>query len=480
MNYIEKLKCGLPISKVFKSTRTTPYRHLFIVSACKKEALLHHSDSSTTFVSDWYDHIDDFSNYVYTKVYLSNKYNYIYSSGELVSPYWSDEMRTRGVTLWPIAFNGKYNFIKEDGGLLLNSYADGIWVDGDNQGSFIIKETDDCKNCFHSKNYYSRLNDNGEQELIDGTKYDNIPIVDVYSSKNELSERLILHRRLFSISIEDINGKEIVSDFARLITYSDRPISDMKGISEGNHGSLFSVRKVELADREELLLSYDFATVQCEDGFRVLCFSTETLLPDTFEEVVVLRALFIKVRKNSLWNVIDKYGDYVSKVDWFDEIELLNNGNAIVKKGEQYNFLKSNGILLFSEWFDKIENSSENDKYIVRRGCMYNVIDSNLRFASSKWQDAIEGLPFAAESKCVSTHLRHKHWSNIQIYDPVWIKKNGLIIECYVLAQETNKLTLLWKDGEGGNFEAKVVSIYNCGYDCAQTSLGTVYCNRPK
>lgn len=479
MSYIEKLNDGQPISKVFTSSRETQYRHLYIVSARKKEALLYCSDERKSFLSEWYDHIDDFDNFIYTKVYLGENYNYIYPSGKLVSPYWSNEMSKMGQSFWPISFNGKYNLIKDDGSLLLHEFADGIWADENGNNSFVIKLVSTHS---YSRVYsYHRLGSDGKTQYLEQhTKYDRMPIVDVYSSRSNLTDRLILHRRLFSLSIEDSLGKELVSNVLGIIRYNVSPISDLDGISEGDQGALFSVWKEELAGREELLLFYDFATVRCKDGCRVLCFSTDTLLPDTYEEIIVLRSLFIKVRKDGAWNIIDKYGDYLSKELWFDTIELMNNGNAIVKKGEQYNFLKSNGILLSPEWYDEITPTLEAGKYVVRRGDSYNVIDNNLRLANRMWQDTTEGLPQMKPIASASGSRGRRNCFNVQAYDMVWVNHDGSIVECYVLSHSGSKLTILWpKDGKR-MVEAKEIEIrYNNSGDSIPTPMGQLYFNKP-
>ena len=412
MDYVVKLNNGQPLSKVFTSFRETPYRNLYIVSARKKDALLHYSDEKILFLSEWYDKIEDFDNYIYSKIYHGELYNYIYPTGKLVSPYWSDEMNRIGQTLWSITFNGKYNFIKDDGSLLLSPFAEGIWIDDNSNNSFIIGYS--SRHSFTHEYSYRRISSDGKTEFMKKPQgFDKIPVVDVYSSKSNLTDKLIIHRRLFSSSIEDLDGKELLSGIRRIIEYNVKPISDLDGISEGDQGILFSVRKQELAGKEEILLFYDFVSVQCEDGYRVFSFSTESFLPDTFEDVQVLRSLLIKVRKNGVWNIIDKYGDYLSKDLWFDSIDILNNGNAIVKKGSLFNFLKSNGIVLSSEWYDEIIQTSDNDKFIVRKNNLYNIIDRNLRLASRKWQETTDGLPKALEKSNVQVQSRHKSWPNI-------------------------------------------------------------------
>ena len=74
MDYIDKLEGGQPISKVFPSCRKTTYRNLYIVSSKGKEALFHYSDENKVLLSAWYDHIDEFDNFIYTKVYFKDKY----------------------------------------------------------------------------------------------------------------------------------------------------------------------------------------------------------------------------------------------------------------------------------------------------------------------------------------------------------------------------------------------------------------------
>lgn len=383
MNYIEKLNNGQPISKVFTSTRKTQYRDLYIVSARKKEALLHYADKMATFLSEWYDSIDDFDNFIYTKIHLGDKYNYIYPSGKLVSPYWSDEMNKMGQILWPICFNGRYNFIRDDGSLLLRKFALGLW--SDDSDTLILQ--------YSSIEFECLAKDGHTKFLTIKRNKKEISVADAYSSKSNITDRLFLHRCLFSLSIENLNGKELVSDILGIIRYDAVSVSALNGISDGEQGSMFSVKRVQLNGKEELLLFYDFATIKCTNGYRLLCFSTDSILSDTFENVQVLSSLFIKVQKGGLWNIIDKYGDYVSPLLWFDSVDLMSNGNAIVKKGEQYNFLKSNGILLSSEWYDEILPAADPGKFIVRQNSLYNLIDNNLRLCNQKWQDTLAGIP---------------------------------------------------------------------------------------
>lgn len=478
MDYINKLNDGKPLSKVFTLSRKTPYRDLHIVSAKKKEALLHYSEEKIEFLSEWFDHIEDFENFIYTKVYLGEKYNYIYPTGKLISPYWSDEMSKMGQTLWPISFNGKYNFIKDDGNLLFGDYFDGLWEDLGGSNSLVIRRP--SNNTYSRGNYYDRLTSDGNtHSLGNNIKYDSKPVVDLYSFKSKLSERLFIHRRLFLLSIEDSDGKELVSDVLDVIKHNVRPISDIEGISEGYHGSLFCVRKEMLADKEELLLFYEFATIHCANGYRLLCFTTDSLHPDTFEEVQILRSLYIKVRKNGVWNIIDKYGDYVSKDIWFDSIELMNNGNAIVRKGEKCNFLKCNGILLSPDWYDEILPSTGDSKYVVRCGNTYNVIDVNLRFICRNWADTTDTLPCSPKMTNVQNSIIRKTLSTTRLYDPVWVNHGGAIIECYILSYTNRTLTILCPMDDSGKVDVKVVEIrHTNGREIILTNMGPLYFNK--
>lgn len=506
MDYIDKLEGGQPISKVFPSCRKTTYRNLYIVSSKGKEALFHYSDENKVLLSAWYDHIDEFDNFIYTKVYFKDKFNYIYPTGKLVSPYWSDEMSRMSQVLWPISFNGMYNFIKDDGSLLLRDFAKDMWAESN---SFIIEIAN--SGLLYPRDSYYCLTSDGKTQLLERFKCDSIIVleltpddkldffetskgnvenaknivVDMYSSKLRLTEDLLLYRRLFSLIIEDDNGKELISDIIGVVKYNVRPICDFAGVTEGEQGILFSFRKMMLAGNEELLLFYDFVSIRVKDGYRILSLLTGAILPDTFEDVQVLDSVFIKVRKDGLWNIIDKYGDYVSKELWFDSIELMNSGNSIVRKGEQYNFLKSNGILLSSGWYDEIVPTIEQDKFVVRQGDMCNMIDGNLLFLKRKWQGPTESslLLLSEKPKDLASQL-HKQWSTIRKNDSVWIGNDGIIIQTYVLACQKNELTIIWSINEKGKVEVKILRLSFMGddmdcYDSFQTSIGTLYINKP-
>lgn len=466
INYINKLINGQPISKVFSSNRDTQYRHLYIVTAGRKEALLHYSlsEGNICFLSEWYDHIDDFNNFIYTKVYLKEKYNYIFPSGQLVSPFWSDEMEQMGQELWPISFNGVINFINHDGELLLDQFTNNACMEDCNERTFVI----------YSNYAYYRVFSDGRQQYL-GNSYLGTPMTDLYSTEKKLTDHLILHRRLFSFSICDLDGTELVSNVQDIIRYNRRPLNNSEGISEGNQGILFTTRKELFAGKEELLLSYDFITVKFDGGYKLLCLSTESCIPDIFEEVRILDDLFIKVKKNGAWNLIDKYGDYLSKDLWYDDIELIGNGNAIVKKGKLLNFLKSNGKLLSQEWYDEITPSVDN-RYIVRRGGFYNIVDSNLRMNSAKWSGNSDGFPMASQFNSQDI----KDWSNIQRCDSVYLERGNNYQECFILSRSGEKLTILLPDKDNTSLETKEVEIhYYFGGEPISTSIGTLRLNNP-
>ncbi len=166
---------------------------------------------------------------------------------------------------------------------------------------------------------------------------------------------------------------------------------------------------------------------------------------------------------------------------WFDSIELMNNGNAVVKKGMQYNFLKSNGTLLSSEWYDEITPASEAGKFVVRRGSAYNVIDNNLRFISRKWQDSIEDFPCFPQKATAPNLTVRKSWSNIQLYDPVWLNDGGDIVECYFLSYSGGKLTILWPIGDTvvKKYDMMVEMSYDNNEESVWTPRGWLHLNNP-
>ncbi len=474
MDYIEKLYDGQSLSTVFDSYRRTPYKYLFIVSAGTKDALLHYSDENKAFLSEWYDKIEDFKNFIFTKVYLKKSYNYIYPTGRLVSPFWSDDMKIMGQKIWPLSFNGKYNFIKDDGSLMLDYFADGIWTNENKKNSYIVKSISD-----DSDIYMFSIDEDGIKRLFDANSYNNKPIVDVYSSLEPLTERLFIHRRLFSISIDNADGQEIVSGLDRIIRFYSRPLSDIEGFSEGYQGLLFSLKKEVLAGKEELVLSYEFVIVQSGSEYKIVSFSTESVILDTFEDIQVGKSLSINVKKNGLWNIIDKYGDYVSKDLWFDSIEVLPNGNAIVTKDGKSNFLKSNGLLLSKDWFDEIRSVGDTNKFAARRGDLFNYYNSNLRLLNPKLQENLDVHLAPPELICAATSPEKKSLSTIQAYDPVWILNNSVIIECYVLTYANNILTILWQNSENSVIEGKEINISYYADSGVETQFGTLYLDRP-
>lgn len=480
MDYLEKLKSGKSLKEVFSSVRETPYRYLFIVSAKGKDALLHYSEG-ISFLSEWYDRIDDFDNFIFTKVYLSDNYNYVYSTGKLISPYWSDEMEKMDQHLWPIAYNGRYNFIIEDALLFKDAFADGVWADEENLGSFIIKE----KTSSYSSQYDSfyRVTAEGKKVFLENSSpYKNKPVEDLYSSEMRLTESLTLHKRLSVLSISDSSDRTIAREFSKIITYRDRPISVSDGLSEGLVGSLFIVRKETISNQEILFLSYFFATIQYSNGYRVLCYSSELLLPDTYEEVQVLKCPCIKVRKNNVWNIVDKYGDYLSKDLWFDNIELLYSGNAIVSKDGRLNFLKSNGNLFSPEWYDEITTSTEAGKFILRKGELYNIIDCNLQLMRRAWFDSKDELPLKEESDIRSSWFPiYKTMKSIKAFDTIWLKDtNKRITEFFLLNLGTNSLSII-QPTRDNSYTIKSIAVY--GYspnaDYCRTPIGTFYFNKP-
>ena len=480
MDYLEKLKSGKSLKAVFSSVRETPYRYLFIVSAKGKDTLLNYSED-ISLISEWYDRIDDFDNFIFTKVYLSDKYNYVYSTGKLISPYWSNEMERMGQHLWPIVYNGRYNFIKEGALLFKDAFADGVWTDEENPGSFIIKEK--SSSLYSQYDCFYRVTAEGEKVLLgSNSPYKNKPVEDLYLSEMKLTESLTLQKRFSLFSVLDSSGKAIAKDFTKIITYRDRPISVSSGLSEGILGSLFIVRKETISGQELLFLSCFFATIQSPDGYHILCFSSELLLPDTYEDVQVLKYPYIKVRKNNVWNIVDKYGDYLSKDLWFDNIELLYTGNAIVSMDGRLNFVKSNGNLFSPEWYDEITTSTEAGKFILRKGEQYNIIDCNLQLMRRAWFDSKDELPLKEETDLSSSwYPIHKTMKSIKAFDSIWLKDTDKrITEFFLLNLGTNSLSVI-QPTRDNSYTIRSIAVY--GYspdaDYCRTPIGTFYFNKP-
>ena len=230
-------------------------------------------------------------------------------------------------------------------------------------------------------------------------------------------------------------------------------------------------------------MSYYFATIQSPDGYRILRFSTESLLPDTYDEVKVLKYPYIKVRKNNAWNIVDEYGDYLSNDLWFDSIDLLNTGNASVSKDGRLNFIKSNGNLFSSEWFDEITTATEVGKYILKKGDLYNIIDCNLQLLSKTWFDSKDKLPQKEEKDIRSSwYPIHKTMNNTKAGDTIWLKDtSNRIVECYFLNIDKNSLSILQSTKDTSYSIVRDIAIfgYSPNADYCRTYLGTFYFNNP-
>lgn len=206
MNCLDKLKDGLTLEKVFSNVRETPYKFLYIVSADKKDALLHYSENQIKLVSEWYNVIDDFENIIFTKVHRNNQFNYLKASGELVSPLWSDEIEKYGCGIWPLEFNGRYNFIDKNGNIFLEQFYNDIWLDREVGNRYILRLEHKILNSYYGANsqpsysYYC-MEMNGKVSAINyqGPILAN-NLEDLYTSEEKLTERLSIKRTLLYTS----------------------------------------------------------------------------------------------------------------------------------------------------------------------------------------------------------------------------------------------------------------------------------------
>lgn len=91
-------------------------------------------------------------------------------------------------------------------------------------------------------------------------------------------------------------------------------------------------------------------------------------------------------------------------VDKYMEIGTFNNGYAIVRNSEGYNFINEQGELLSQEWFDKADDFSNGYAY-VHKGNTANFIDTEGRFIFKEFQYAGTKSRFYKNGVAIVTYL---------------------------------------------------------------------------
>lgn len=462
MNCLDKLKDGLTLEKVFSNVRETPYKFLYIVSADKKDALLHYSENQIKLVSEWYNVIDDFENIIFTKVHRNNQFNYLKASGELVSPLWSDEIEKYGCGIWPLEFNGRYNFIDKNGNIFLEQFYNDIWLDREVGNRYILRLEHKILNSYYGANsqpsysYYC-MEMNGKVSAINyqGPILAN-NLEDLYTSDEKLTERLSIKRTLLYTSVK-LSDKSIIENCSAIIKYPSLPINEELSMQEGRCGILFSVKKSDDQSKNKLSLEFRFVTVLTKEGNQILCLSTESFLPGIYEDVQVLPQAYIKVKKDGHYNLIDRFGDILSPEAWYDDINLLDNGYSIVSSTGKYNILKPNGKLVSDEWFDKVDWICALSIIIVSKDGLYNGLDSNMLFICPEWKESIELVTSSVsqptdESKIVTW----KTWNTVSQFSDIWVKLNDSVLEGWVIAKEDNSMDICFINALGNLQDLKV------------------------
>ena len=87
---------------------------------------------------------------------------------------------------------------------------------------------------------------------------------------------------------------------------------------------------------------------------------------------------FAKVqRKDSLYNYIDKNGNFLSN-EWFKLLGDFDNGLALIQRGDTlWNFIDKNGKLLSNEWFDWADDFNDGLARVKRTNGEQAKIDKN-------------------------------------------------------------------------------------------------------
>ncbi len=113
-----------------------------------------------------------------------------------------------------------------------------------------------------------------------------------------------------------------------------------------------------------------------------------------YDQVWVLRNGSAKVKKYGKYNYIDGSGrvlydtwfDDIREVDWY--LSGNDNKRSIVRIRGKYNLIDAMGNILCNEWYDEMSSFlGENNPALIRKGGEYNYINTDGKLISDKWFD---------------------------------------------------------------------------------------------
>ena len=128
-------------------------------------------------------------------------------------------------------------------------------------------------------------------------------------------------------------------------------------------------------------------------------------ITDTFNEVIkttewwkndnVLDLLYFSdglarvQRGDSLYNFIDKQGNYLSK-EWFMWLDDFKDGFAKVQRRDGlWNLIDKDGQILSNEWFNWVDNFHDGLARVQRTNDEYNFINKQGKYLSKEWFNLI-------------------------------------------------------------------------------------------
>ncbi len=274
------------------------------------------------------------------KVQLWGMYNFLNQEGRLVLPRWYDSAYTFGKNLFRVSRMGKYNFLDSAGEeisedwfgrvLRCKEYGDtriyALELDGSCKLLFVRDSSFVLSGVWVDKVY-------GYDNLYDSLGY--------YTVKLNGKPNLI-----------DENGSILLPDLYDVHKIFRDEYDVYVVVSKGGKMNVFS------AVERKLLSSVWFDTVLYNDKRRAL-----------FEEE------WLGVQIDGQFTFVDEQGRFIAD-ERFDAIHSFRHGFAGIEKNGKKNYVTTDGEILSEQWFDEISSFSEYGKAIIKLNDEYRVIDS--------------------------------------------------------------------------------------------------------
>ena len=373
-----------------KNLHYTPYANLAILFDHDRKALIKIEDGKYSFLKDnWFDDIDGFEYGLYAKVRLGNHFNLILPTGEYLFPDWKGDIVIHGQNL---IFCYK---VKNSDKILDQHENEKVCSIYDRRGQLLLENilvlTDfvNGESIVSKDGMYNYINENGKllmnDWLLEACAFDNTYYGVFAFVKDEKGW-----------SIVDINGDYLCSQRYTAIRKAGchyRCNSQPIAIVEEDKGQNILMSKGNRNNSTGSLIL----------GFR-----------DSVESIALVGTNdIILAKQNGIWNLYkwddrNCYFDFEKELGEFEVISEALHGARIIRKGDIYNIVDSNGVH-FDEWYSEIlvignllrvrrEKSSlpldksELDTYDIQR-YEYNLLRYDGSYVLDEWAHYITATP---------------------------------------------------------------------------------------